>query len=298
MRLIPPKGAHLTCFHGVFAPSSKLRAFVVKEAPPSSETSAATASVPRPTRVHTRPRLDWASLQRAAPSRRTSGPVLAAAGAGCWPSSPPAAPPSSCSRVSACCRLLPLASSPSERPRRTRGSGHPSSGRPSCVLTPQDQPSTTAPTPHLTHRQRCPRTLRTCPSQWNAACFSSASLCRVRHGPRRAGPLGGLLSVPRVANGQDRRLQAGRHRLEIRRHDGRSRGRREARPETAGGTPNHRRGRVVLPTAPQFQWVSGSVGRSSWGPLPPAVPMTGRCRRPSCCRPTARRIQCRSGTDP
>jgi len=62
--LIPPKGAHLTCFHGVFAPSSKLRPFVVKEAPPSSGTSAATASVPRPTRVHTRPRLDWASLQR------------------------------------------------------------------------------------------------------------------------------------------------------------------------------------------------------------------------------------------
>jgi len=59
--LVPPRGLHLTCFHGVFAPNAGLRAAVMLPSPPSPPTTAA-ATPPQKTR---RPRLDWATaLQR------------------------------------------------------------------------------------------------------------------------------------------------------------------------------------------------------------------------------------------
>jgi hypothetical protein len=66
--LIPPKGVHLTHFHGVFAPNAKLRARVVRA---RKKEGVATAPLPgsgagcvRETERPRRPRLDWASLQR------------------------------------------------------------------------------------------------------------------------------------------------------------------------------------------------------------------------------------------
>ena len=59
--LVPPRGLHLTCFHGVFAPNERLRAEVMLPAPspPSSAPGATPAKKPK------RPRLDWATaLQR------------------------------------------------------------------------------------------------------------------------------------------------------------------------------------------------------------------------------------------
>jgi len=56
--LIPPRGTHLTCFHGVLAPNARLRP-VVTLAPP-----AATAAPVTLTRKPRRPRLDWATLQQ------------------------------------------------------------------------------------------------------------------------------------------------------------------------------------------------------------------------------------------
>jgi hypothetical protein len=66
--LIPPKGVHLTRFHGVFAPNGKLRARVVRarekegvaEAPLPGSGAGCVREAERPRR----PRLDWASLQR------------------------------------------------------------------------------------------------------------------------------------------------------------------------------------------------------------------------------------------
>jgi hypothetical protein len=66
--LIPPRGSHLTRFHGVFAPNAKLRSKVVCASAGASggpESSSSSAGVgerkPGPGK---RPRLDWASLQR------------------------------------------------------------------------------------------------------------------------------------------------------------------------------------------------------------------------------------------
>ena len=71
--LIPPKGAHLTRFHGVFAPNAKLRPRVVRQGqgpsppvvvapvPGAELTSAPGAALQRENR---RPRVDWAFLQR------------------------------------------------------------------------------------------------------------------------------------------------------------------------------------------------------------------------------------------
>jgi hypothetical protein len=57
--LVPPRGLHLTCFHGVFAPNARLRGGVM-QAPPSP----APDGTPAPA-VVTRRRLDWATgLQR------------------------------------------------------------------------------------------------------------------------------------------------------------------------------------------------------------------------------------------
>ena len=59
--LVPPRGLHLTCFHGVFSPNAGLRAAVMLPSSPSPPTTAA-ATPPQKTR---RPRLDWATaLQR------------------------------------------------------------------------------------------------------------------------------------------------------------------------------------------------------------------------------------------
>jgi hypothetical protein len=66
--LIPPKGVHLTRFHGVFAPNAKLRARVVrareKEGVAASPLPGSGAGSVRETERPRRPRLDWASLQR------------------------------------------------------------------------------------------------------------------------------------------------------------------------------------------------------------------------------------------
>ena len=68
LALIPPKGAHLTRFHGVFAPHSTLRSRVVRlspgaqPAPPPSP--AAATSAPPAESAKKRPRVDWAFLQR------------------------------------------------------------------------------------------------------------------------------------------------------------------------------------------------------------------------------------------
>ncbi|HUJ75443.1 MAG TPA: transposase, partial [bacterium] len=72
LALVPPKGKHLTCFHGVFAPHAGFR-------PQGPAPDTAAAPVPPPTAKPTRPvapstavaqlpprrpRLDWATLQR------------------------------------------------------------------------------------------------------------------------------------------------------------------------------------------------------------------------------------------
>lgn len=57
--LVPPKGLHLTCFHGVFAPNARLRATVMLPSQTtSSEPPPADASKPK------RARLDWATALR------------------------------------------------------------------------------------------------------------------------------------------------------------------------------------------------------------------------------------------
>ena len=62
--LVPPRGLHLTRFHGVFAPNASLRAAValpLADPPPPLEGLHAPLSAgPRPAK---RLRLDWASLQ-------------------------------------------------------------------------------------------------------------------------------------------------------------------------------------------------------------------------------------------
>ena len=58
--LVPPRGLHLTCFHGVFAPNASLRTEVMLPSPSPKPAPGATPAA-RPKRV----RLDWATaLQR------------------------------------------------------------------------------------------------------------------------------------------------------------------------------------------------------------------------------------------
>jgi len=67
LALVPPRGLHLTRYHGVFAPNAGLRSRVAlpRPAPPSTSelpgTSAPLAAGPRRQK---RPRLDWAALQK------------------------------------------------------------------------------------------------------------------------------------------------------------------------------------------------------------------------------------------
>jgi hypothetical protein len=68
LALLPPKGVHLTRFHGVFSAHSKLRARVVRAAPadpppppPPPPLGPKVAAAEAPLR---RPRVDWAFLQR------------------------------------------------------------------------------------------------------------------------------------------------------------------------------------------------------------------------------------------
>ena len=61
--LVPPKGRHLTSFHGVFGPNSKLRPAVMQarlEPNPARPSLSTTAKTDKPKR----PRLDWAALQQ------------------------------------------------------------------------------------------------------------------------------------------------------------------------------------------------------------------------------------------
>jgi hypothetical protein len=72
LALIPPRGAHLTRFHGVFAAHSKLRARVVRQGPkaqPGSPPPPPSPDVPSRAPAaegakQKRPRVDWAFLQR------------------------------------------------------------------------------------------------------------------------------------------------------------------------------------------------------------------------------------------
>ena len=70
LALIPPRGAHLTRFHGVFSAHSKLRARVVRQpeatpsAAPAADATSARAPVAGPEKEKRRPRVDWAFLQR------------------------------------------------------------------------------------------------------------------------------------------------------------------------------------------------------------------------------------------
>jgi len=58
--LVPPRGLHLTCFHGVFAPNARLRRVVMLAPPPPP----APVGTPAPALAKRR-RLDWATaLQR------------------------------------------------------------------------------------------------------------------------------------------------------------------------------------------------------------------------------------------
>ena len=66
LALIPPRGQHLTCFHGLFAPNAKLRGALMK-APAEPEKSGpplSTLANAKPKQSHTPPRVDWATLQR------------------------------------------------------------------------------------------------------------------------------------------------------------------------------------------------------------------------------------------
>ena len=61
--LVPPRGRHLTSFHGVFAPNAKLRPAVMQarlEPNSAKPTLSTTAKTDKPKR----PRLDWAALQQ------------------------------------------------------------------------------------------------------------------------------------------------------------------------------------------------------------------------------------------
>ena len=59
--LVPPRGLHLTCFHGVFAPNASLRAEVLRPSPPPARPPPGATPAQKPKR----PRLDWATaLQR------------------------------------------------------------------------------------------------------------------------------------------------------------------------------------------------------------------------------------------
>jgi len=60
--LIPPRGMHLTCFHGVFAPNASLRPMVMQPPLPPPQIESLLRTVPRV--APRRPRLDWAALQQ------------------------------------------------------------------------------------------------------------------------------------------------------------------------------------------------------------------------------------------
>ena len=60
--LLPPRGTHLTCFHGVFAPNAALRPLVTRK-PAAAPSSPVLRTSPPPARPP-RPRIDWASLLR------------------------------------------------------------------------------------------------------------------------------------------------------------------------------------------------------------------------------------------
>lgn len=63
--LVPPRGTHLTCWHGVFGPNARLRSTVMQPPPPAQPEGPVLRTTPRregaPPR---RPRLDWATLQQ------------------------------------------------------------------------------------------------------------------------------------------------------------------------------------------------------------------------------------------
>jgi hypothetical protein len=60
--LLPPPRKHLTSFHGVYGPNSKLRPLVVR-APALDASTTVSSSPPPAVPKPKRPRLDWATLQ-------------------------------------------------------------------------------------------------------------------------------------------------------------------------------------------------------------------------------------------
>lgn len=59
--LVPPRGLHLTCFHGVFAPDANLRAEVML---PSPKPAPGATPAPNPNPNPKRGRLDWATARQ------------------------------------------------------------------------------------------------------------------------------------------------------------------------------------------------------------------------------------------
>jgi hypothetical protein len=66
LALVPPRGRHLTSFHGVFAPNARLRATVMQPRPAAPTPTALTPRPPTAPKQATPrpPRLDWATLQQ------------------------------------------------------------------------------------------------------------------------------------------------------------------------------------------------------------------------------------------
>jgi hypothetical protein len=65
LALIPPRGSHLTGFHGVLAPNARLRPLVIRpQQPGQAEDPPRVLRTTASTMEKKRPRLDWASLQR------------------------------------------------------------------------------------------------------------------------------------------------------------------------------------------------------------------------------------------
>lgn len=63
--LLPPPNRHLTSFHGVYAPNSRLRPLVLSSPPPApAPTTSSPPASAAPARREKRLRIDWASLHR------------------------------------------------------------------------------------------------------------------------------------------------------------------------------------------------------------------------------------------
>ncbi|MDP2274783.1 MAG: transposase, partial [Archangium sp.] len=191
--LLPPPNRHLTSFHGVYGPNSRLRPIVMtRPTPPTAPTPATmTPSAPK----HSRRRIDWATLHRRtlllSQRRRPQGlcpaptccTVPAVGAAQSPPSTPPARPPRSASSRWACPAArassrrrpprLSASSRCSARSSRARLAGHP------CVCPRAHSPSASsmAGSPRLIPRphSRGLRDVSRVPSRIPTGCFTCPS---------------------------------------------------------------------------------------------------------------------------